>query len=204
MDDFVYFGSGSKNKWISNFAEIPGGMQFRGLRFATSEHAFQALRVEDSEMKRFAVGGDLGSLEEGGKLVFPASKVEKKIKYWKARSSPKLSGIVPKMAINKSVKKLPKRGIVKLRPKSEVPETRQQLEKVWKEILASKHLACPQFREQLAATGASKLVELDRGAKRRSDAGDPPRWTGLVKNGVLYGQNYMGECMEKIRSGEWL
>jgi hypothetical protein len=43
------------------------------------------------------------------------------------------------------------------------------------------------------------LIEFDRMAKHHSEAGRPPLWTGMVKDGKLYGQNPMGKMMMEVR-----
>ena len=47
--------------------------------------------------------------------------------------------------------------------------------------------------------GRVTLVEFDKGAKRETDAGREPFWTGLVQDGVLYGRNWMGKMMMLLR-----
>ena len=66
-------------------------------------------------------------------------------------------------------------------------------------MLLSKYRRNPLLRYKLLATGDVMLIEFDRGAKRESEAGRPPLWTGMVKDGVLYGQNLMGNMMMEVR-----
>ena len=56
------------------------------------------------------------------------------------------------------------------------------------------------YAETLKGTGTEYLVEFDRGARRRSLAGDPPFWTGMVDDdGTLHGENFMGRCQMRLR-----
>ena len=192
----VYFGSGTVEKWLSNFASIekPNGMKFGKHRYRSAENAYQSLKVEAEDRHRLAIGGDLEDLQ-GLSAIYPNPEVAaKKIKHWTARSNPVLSGIVAKMATNpKYAKKLK----LKLMPQRNPPL--KELENVWREILTAKLKASPAFRKALKGTGDARLIEFDRGAKRASDAGKPPFWTGLLKDGKLYGRNWMGKMMMKIR-----
>jgi predicted NAD-dependent protein-ADP-ribosyltransferase YbiA (DUF1768 family) len=70
----------------------------------------------------------------------------------------------------------------------------------WWLILNTKLEACPQFRKELKATGDKILIELDGKAKYKSDSGNAPFWTGMLKDGVIYGQNYMGKKMMEVRA----
>ena len=63
----------------------------------------------------------------------------------------------------------------------------------------AKYLANPEWLEILLATGDKQLVEFDRGAGRETRAGRPPRWTGLVQNGVVLGGNLQGRIQEIVR-----
>ena len=197
----AYFGSGTKLKWLSNFAEVedPRGLKFQKRRFRTSEHAYQSLKVAEEDRDRLAVGGDLegiAGLEQIHRRL-PADKIAKKVRYWTARSDPVLGGIVAKM-VTKSVHAKKLERPLKLLPLRDVPL--EELEDTWREILTAKLRASPSFRKQLRATGTDRLVEFDRGAKRAALKGSPPFWTALVDtDGTTYGKNWMGRMMHEIR-----
>ena len=193
LSNATYFGSGSKGayKWLSNFAAVehPKGLLFKRRRFWTAEHAYQSLKVHPGDRDRLAVGGDLGDLEA-------LERIGKKCNHWRPKKGPVLAGIVAKLVTkDKYSKKLEQP--LRLLPKKEVPLG--ELEPLWDEILLAKARACPTFKEVLLGSGRSTLVEFDKGAKRETDAGREPFWTGLVKDGTLYGKNWMGRRMMLLR-----
>ena len=199
ITNHVYFGSGTKLKWLSNFAAVedPRGLKFGKRRYRTSEHAYQSLKVAEEDRDRLAVGGDLEDLR-ALKAIYPNPDVaKKKIKHWTARSDPVLAGISAKMITKEKYSKKLKRPL-KLETLRDPPL--KELEGVWREILTAKLKASPSFRKALKGTGDARLIEFDRGAKRQSDAGRAPFWTGLVQDGKLYGGNYMGKMLMKIRA----
>jgi hypothetical protein len=51
-------------------------------------------------------------------------------------------------------------------------------------------------------TGDKYLIEFSRGAKQSHGEGTPNKWAGLVKDGQLYGLNWMGEMHMLIQ--KWL
>tara|TARA_B110001452_G_scaffold224701_1_gene198378 strand:+ start:3764 stop:4381 length:618 start_codon:yes stop_codon:yes gene_type:complete len=197
---FVYFGSGTQLKWLSNFAvvEDPRGLKFGKRRYRTSEHAYQSLKVAEEHRDRLAVGGDLEGLQ-ALKAIYPDPAVAaKKIKYWTAQSDPVLAGISAKMITKEKHARKLKRPL-KLETLRDPPLN--ELKGVWREILTAKLKASPSFRKALKCTGDVRLIEFNRGAKRESDAGRPPFWTGLMKDEKLYGKNYMGKMLMEIRKG---
>lgn len=193
ISNAVYFGSGAKGplKWLSNFAAVehPKGLLFKRRRFRTAEHAYQSLKVHAKDRHRLEVSGDLGELDA-------LELIGKKRNHWDPKKGPVLAGIVAKLVTkDKYSKKLEQP--LRLLPKKEVPLG--ELEPLWDEILLAKVRACPTFKEVLLASGRSTLVEFDKGAKREADAGREPFWTGLVKDGTLYGKNWMGKRMMLLR-----
>ena len=68
------------------------------------------------------------------------------------------------------------------------------------EILLAKFRANPASLAALLDTCDVLLVEFGRLAGSLSAKGAPPRWTGLVKDGKLLGQNLMGELMMEARA----
>ena len=103
---YVYFGSGAGVYALSNFCALEKPFEFRGLHWSTSEHAYQAIfRCEEESWPRFAVGGDLSTLETGAPLVFGVKDVSRKVKHWGAKKSGRsaMTGIVAKMAVKMQV-----------------------------------------------------------------------------------------------------
>lgn len=193
--DVVNFGSGTRVKWLSNFAAINGGMLLDGHVWPSAEHHFQAwLRVHPDDWHRLALGGDLCSLD-ALKLFYTAEVAAKKIKYWSFKNEPTCVGIVAKMIVNP--KWNDKLAIPLRLVHREVSPT--QMNAAWRLILTTKLEACPQFRKALKATGDKILIEYDRMAKSKSEEGNPPFWTGMYKDGVIHGTNYMGKMMMEIR-----
>jgi predicted NAD-dependent protein-ADP-ribosyltransferase YbiA (DUF1768 family) len=56
-----------------------------------------------------------------------------------------------------------------------------------------------EFRDLLLSTGNKTLIEFSRGAKRDYQNGIVDKWAGLVDNGVLYGENRMGNIHMELR-----
>jgi len=196
-DGFAYFGSGAGIYDFSNFCEAP--FELWGFSWPSSEHCYQAAyRCEKESWARFAAGGDLSTLESGLPLVYKAGEVAKKLKWWGARSTKKaMVGIVPKMAVR------PDRAAqlgLKLRKWSDDPRDLVEIRALFTEILLAKYRANPPMAEKLVATGSKLLIEFDRGAERKALGGNPPLWTGLMKDGEVHGRNLMGELMMEVRA----
>lgn len=189
----IYFGSGSKGpyKWLSNFAAVehPRGLLFKGRRFRTAEHAYQSLKVHPEDRHRLECAGDLGHLDA-------LELIGKKCGHWEPKHGPVLAGIAAKL-LTKPKWNSKLEQPLRLLPKKEVPL--YELASLWREILAAKARASPMFKEVLMRSGRVTLVEFDKGAKRETDAGREPFWTGLVQDGVLYGRNWMGKMMMLLR-----
>lgn len=198
----TYFGSGTRQKWLSNFAQVedPQGLLFMGRRYRTAEHAYQSLRVCEAQRDRLAVGGDIDGIDALWKLYKP-EVAQKKVNFWTAKSEPVLSGISAKMITNPvhARKMTPPLALMEPRDPMMKSVNVDELKSVWRAILNAKLEASPSFEEALYATGDMVLVEFDRGAKRTVDKGGSVFWTGLVKDGVLYGENFMGKMMMMTR-----
>lgn len=190
--EWEYFGSNTKTLYeLSNLWAVP--VDLRGLRFPSSEHAFQAMcRVHPEDWHRFSCQGDLGNLN-GLKLLMPPKKSEKAIVYWNRKD---MVGVVAKMAVNKDVAK--RLGLRLLRP-HEKDHSLDEVQTLFEEILVHKYTTNAVALKALAASDNKYLVEFDRGAGRRTLAGDPPLWSGLVKDGCLYGLNLQGRIHMKVR-----
>jgi predicted NAD-dependent protein-ADP-ribosyltransferase YbiA (DUF1768 family) len=129
--------------------------------------------------------GDLGSWE-GLKLVFKEEDYDKKYKYWGKKNN---IGIIAKMATNPKIAK--KLGLIS-------DETFQDTYEMRRSILI-KQFSIKEFGDILRSTKDYYLLQFDRGSKRRSEKGNAPFWTGLIKDGVLYGENMMGKYLMEIR-----
>ena len=194
-----YFGSGAGIGEFSNFCELQHPVEFEGRLYPTTEHAYQAeYRVDERDRHRFAVGGDLASIETGIPLVADKKgTVASKVKHWSAKGNrPAMPGIVAKMAVHP---KRAKRLKIRLCKSKDDPRDMVEIKSIFKAVLLSKYRRNPLLRYKLLATGDVPLVEFSRSAKRESDAGRPPLWTGMVKDGMLYGQNLMGNMMMGVR-----
>jgi predicted NAD-dependent protein-ADP-ribosyltransferase YbiA (DUF1768 family) len=85
--------------YLSNFALIPGGINYEGHLYPSSEHAFQSQKYIDTQRHRFSINGDL-STWDGLQLVYKLEEYDKKYKYWSKKNN---IGIVAKMATNKKI-----------------------------------------------------------------------------------------------------
>ena len=170
INNYIQFFSNGKEPYykMSNFNHIKDGIYFRGLKFNSTEHAFQAQKYILEDRIRFSVDGDLGGWD-GFKLVN-----DKDVNFWKKKDN---IGIVAKMATDK------KRGIkLGLRRNKDFESTMD----LWIEILLLKYKK-PEYKKILLSTNNLYLLEFDRGAKNKSS-----KWAGIIQNGVLYGDNLMG------------
>lgn len=186
---------------LSNFCEVPGGIKWRGKLYPSAEHIYQMqLKVDPSCFHMFECGGVLGSVESGFRAMgFKDKKLQSSVKYWgptKSSGRPAMVGIVAKMAVNK-----PSRveGL-KLKAKPEFGFTDQELIDIFVPILKAKWKCFKAFRDALKSVPKdTTLIEFSRSAEREVKAYRSPRWSGLIKNGLLYGQNLCGRIMALVR-----
>lgn len=197
-----YFGSGTKNKALSNFTKIENneGIYVQGHYYPTSEHAFQALdKVHADDRHRLAVGGDLSVIEA---FALFCSEPAKKIKFWGAKqSSPEMTGIVAKMIVNpKHNKKLSTPLRIETRDRQETSDAAMKV--LFLEILVAKFKASQVYRDAILSVPLDiQLIEFNGRAQFETvQKGRPPRWSGMVKNGILYGDNLQGNIQSEIRS----
>ena len=170
---------------LSNFALIKDGIEFDGLIFYSTEHAFQAQKYIREQRIRFSVEGDLGNIDSGFKLVF-GDEWEKKKKFWMKKDN---IGIIAKIATNIKIGK--KLGLIRDINFSSTNE-------LWIEILTLKFNII-EFKNILKNTENKYLLEFDRGAKRMYLKNNISIWSGLIENDILYGNNLMGKYLMIIR-----
>ena len=197
---FQYFGSGAGIGEFSNFCALEHFVEFNGRLYPTTEHLYQAeYRCEEEDRDRFAKGGDLASMETGMALVVDnKNKLASKIEQWSARGNrPAMPGIIAKMAVHPDRAENLK---IRLRRSKDDPRDMDEIKRIFKAALLSKYRRNPLLLCKLVATWGVTLIEFDRMAKYHSEAGRPPLWTGMVKDGKLYGQNLMGKMMMEVRA----
>ena len=119
--------------------------------------------------------------------LFKEDEVARNTKYWSAKKTrPAMIGVVAKTAVHPS--RAATLGLT-LRPEFlELPAIRA----LFAEIMLAKFRANTATLAALLDTGNVLLVECGRLAGSLTAKGAPPRWTGLVKDGELMGQNLMG------------
>ncbi len=179
---FYACGKEPYNK-LSNFAFIEEGIVYDGLTYCSTEHAFQAQKYVEEQRVRFSIHGDLGNKNDIDKmfqLVF-SDNWEKKKKYWMKKNN---IGIVAKMATNAKIGK-------KLDLKRD--DNFVSTDDLWITLLSYK-FSIPIFRNILLSTNDVYLLEFDRGAKKNM-----PKWSGIIQDGILYGENLMGKYMMRTR-----
>jgi len=184
-EQIFYFGSGCslKGRMLSNL--YGAQIEIDGVLYPSVEHAFQEKKFNFTDSP-FQKGGILDK-EEGLHLVL---ETEKKCKYWLDQK--KCIGIVAKMFASK--KTLNHRFVT-----SRKADFYSDWE-MWKPLLLAKFEQNPECKEALLSTGNLYLIEFNRGAKRACDYGSEPYWSGLLKDGKLYGKNTMGLYLMKIRN----
>ena len=207
---FAYFNSSSGRtpkerelRRLSNFWRLDQPLELWGLRWRTSEHAYQAYaKVDRADWPRLAVGGDLDDLDKLAAFYPDPAAAWKKISHWNGSGDYPMAGIVAKMAVNPAHnRKLAAAAAAAERTPRGTRFLLVSQKALWEQILAAKAAASAEYAETLKATGTEYLVEFDRGAKRRSLAGEPPFWTGLVDDdGTLHGENFMGRCQMRLRA----
>lgn len=176
------FGSNAKAPYhlLSNFAWIKDGISIDGLRFPSTEHAYQSRKF--LEKKRFSVDGDIGK-ESGFSLFYPKKDVESKRSYWMKKGN---IGILAKLASSNTHSQ-------KLKLTKDPTFDLFNMKPFWMKILKAKYKIQP-FRDLLLDTKKQYLLEFSRSAKKENSF-----WAGLIDNGVLFGQNIMGQYLMEIR-----
>lgn len=178
----IKFGSGMNKQWIplSNFYDYI--MMYRGKTYPSSEHAFQAQLLQNTEqMEDFVVGGKYADYECMYEFYPKLSheKIEQKIRYWKKKNC---IGILAKMAIGRIKKSGGKRSL-----------KFWECESTFERILSTK-FSHPDMKKIITSTSDSYLLEYDRfGTHRKS------RWGGTIDNGKIHGDNQMGALIMNVR-----
>ena len=113
----------------------------------------------------------------------------------KKTGKPEMSGIVAKQAIKPNIARKISIHIIKNDEKYNI----EGFSFVFMEILRLKYNLNEKSRKELLNTGNEILVEFDRGAYRESTNNRTPLWTGLVKDGIIYGFNLQGKLQMSIR-----
>jgi len=182
----INFWSNGKKPFhnLSNFCLIQGGIEYNGLIYPSTEHAFQAQKYIQSQRHRFSTSGDLG-IWTGIKLVYKLEEYEKKYKYWSKKDN---IGIIAKMATNEKIGK--KIGLIR-------DEKFSSTDELWIKILQKKY-SIKQFNDLLKSTCDIYLLEFDRGANKKLNIQEV-FWGGLINDNTLYGHNQMGKYLMEIR-----
>jgi predicted NAD-dependent protein-ADP-ribosyltransferase YbiA (DUF1768 family) len=170
---------------LSNFALIKDGIEFDGLIFCSTEHAFQAQKYIKEQRIRFSIEGDLGNIDSGFQLVF-GDKWEKKKQFWMKKDN---IGIIAKMATN--IKIGTQLGLIR-------DEHFSSTHELWIELLTIK-FNIVEFKTILKNTKNNYLLEFDRGSKRMYLKNNISIWSGLIEDNILYGNNLMGKYLMIVR-----
>jgi predicted NAD-dependent protein-ADP-ribosyltransferase YbiA (DUF1768 family) len=182
--EFVYFGSGTSLKELSNFYNCE--ISYKGNLYNSVEHVYVSLKFIETDRIRFQKNSDLGdfnAFERYKDIFYPKTvDISKKINYWKSR---RCVGIVAKMCGNpKNAKKLGLTFTMDLVAKEEL----------MMEILKIKFENI-EFKKILKQTGNKILVEF----KRNFIKNEKEYWGGYVVDNIIYGNNKMGSLLMELR-----
>lgn len=212
----IYFGSNTKELFpLSNFSHAPikvsketldeswielnpdlGSffLENEEMTFPSIEHLWHAFKATDREtFLQFSSAGRFGKTDISGfQAVFPLCDAEQKRAFWMAKKN---VGIVAKMAADKKRGKRHLGISGKMKYERERPEPKME-RKIWLALLARKYQQNETHRDLLKKTRGKKLVEF---ARQAAQAKTTEHWGGCVVDGVLRGENVMGQYMEEIR-----
>lgn len=146
--------------------------------FPSAEHAYQCAQKVSSLWKHWEVGGIFADWDHVFDIMNEHGNYS--MKYWKKKN---MIGILAKFVINH-----PKTfGIRLCDPNYAMSISKER----WFPIFDAKFKG--DLKDMLLKTSGT-LVEHDRKAGTR-----PSKWGGLVKDGVLYGNNHMGKLLTQYR-----
>jgi hypothetical protein len=190
------FGSSAVKPFnvLSNFGACE--LSIGGKRFPSVEHWYQSQKAK-ANSEAFQVGGAFASWD-CMKRFWPSSMVEKKISFWKKKNN---IGILAKMAVSRALNgtRIQKASVgIEL---NAVPLTFDSFEAaaaMWCPVLKAKVEQNPQVSLVVTEHRHKYFLEFSRGAERESRKGNPPVWAGLIKDGELFGQNWMGRCWMEV------
>lgn len=193
--DHQYFGNGASV--LSNFATLQtpiegdktGIKALAGFSFASSEHAYQALKLHDEDRRQLAVGGgSFGTFEDFDGCLDGGKKQHLRVSdLWRKR---KMVGVIAKMAVSNK-QRAKKLG---LRLRTDFVGSADY--ETWAPILRVKFASNPKMAAALLRTGDERLVEFDRHGNKRTSF-----WGFLVQpDGSIKGENRMGQFLMRIRS----
>lgn len=182
----INFWSNGKSPFhnLSNLALIPGGIDYNGIIYSSTEHAFQAQKYIQSQRPRFSITGDLG-VWNGLNLIYKSKEYEKKYKYWSKKAN---IGIIAKMATNEKISK--KLGLIR-------DKNFHSTDELWIKILRKKY-SIKYFGDLLKSTDDIYLLEFNRSVNKFN--GNNSFYGGLICDNTLYGNNQMGKYLMKIRN----
>lgn len=182
----INFWSNGKQPYcsLSNFALIPDGIEYEGVIYPSSEHAFQAQKYIQNQRQRFSISGDLG-VWNGLRLVYKPHECEKKYKYWAKKAN---IGIIAKMTTNEKIGM--KLGLIR-------DENFRSTDELWMNILGKKY-SVKYYGDLLKSTEDIYLLEFDRRARARV-SGSNAFWGGIIIDNILYGNNQMGKYLMEVR-----
>jgi len=182
----INFWSNAKKPYynLSNFVLIPDGIEYDGIIYPSTEHAFQAQKYIESQRERFSITGDLG-VWDGLKLVYKDREYENKYKFWSKKNN---IGIIAKMATNKKIGI--KLGLIR-------NEKANLTDELWINILEKK-FNIKYFSDILKSTDNIYLLHFDHRANKNINSSS--YWGGLINNNTLYGNNQMGKYLMQVQN----
>lgn len=177
-----------------------------GRVFRSVDHAVRSLRACNKKtFKRFCFGGDLSAPSSTFfQKVLPMTRrfgheVKAKGRAVLVKSC-RSTGLVARLAVKESHRKK-----LDLLDTDLLPDTKAIASDVkrefWKLLLRCKFGQNPKFRQTLLGTGDAYILALCSQSKRQNveETGTYPVQSGFVEEGVVYGDNVMGELLSEIR-----
>jgi hypothetical protein len=183
----VMFYSGAKEPVcsLSNFREC--NLSLEGKEYPSTEHWYQSRKASGEDTAAEFRGEGVLTAWGTGMARVCKKDTEKKIAFWSKKRN---IGVIAKMAARS----------YPLKPELEL-RTLAEAQALWCPALKAKALQNSLVLKTLMATpDDSYLLEFSRGAKRTTLKGSPPKWSGLVEDGKLYGRNWMGLCWMKVKA----